>query len=213
VTAKGIIFGHINPVGGNGSSFVWSKELLDIQPEKMIWGYDGSSAARGAFLQGELNCMSESTIGYNTAVKPFVEKGEIVPVFQSGLLGDDGNIVREPAAPDIPTVPELYEQIHGKKTSGPVFEAYKLMVGGRVYGKSILLPKNTPQDIVDIFHQAVARMIKDPIFLKESEKMSPGAPHYFGKELIRNFPGGVSGPQEVVQFMKEVLSKKYGVRF
>ena len=213
MTAKGIIFGHINPVGGNGSSFLWSKELLGFEPEKMIWGYDGSSGARGAFFQGELNCMSESTLGYNTAVKPYVDKGEVVPVFQSGILDEAGNVVREPSAPDIPTVTELYEQVYGKKPSGLVFQAYRLMVGGRVYSKSLVLPKNTPADIVDTFQQAVAGMVNDQTFLKESEKLNPGASHFFGKGLIRSFPAVVSGPPELVRFMKELLSKKYGVTF
>ena len=213
MTVKGIIIGHISPVGGNGSSLVWSKELLGFKPDKMIWGYSGGSAARRAFLQGELNCTSESTIGYNSAVKPYVKKGEVVPIFQSGILDDDGNVVREKAAPDVPTVPELYEQIHGKKPSGPVFEAYKLMVGGRVYGKALVLPKNTPADIVKIYEKAVAKMVKDPKFLKEINKLNPGAPHLFGKALKRNYPAGVSGPKEVVQYMKEILSKKYKIKF
>ena len=213
LTTKGIIYGQISAVAGSGSCFAWSKELLGFKTEKMIWGYDGSSAARGAFHQGEINFTSESTQAYNSALKSFVEKGEAIPIFQSGLLDFDGNVVREPSAPNVPTVPELYEQLYGKKPSGPAFEAYKLIVGTRTYGKTLLLPKNTPADIADMYDQAVAAMVKDPKFLRESERLDPGAQLFIGKKLVSNYPKAVSGPPDLIQYMKKVLSEKYGVVF
>ena len=211
LTVKGVIFGHDSITGGPGGGFIWAIELLGLKPEKLIWGYGGGGPSRLAFISGETNTCGESTLGYNSAMKPYVEKGEAIPIYQSGILDENGNVVREPSAPDVPTPNELYEQIHGKKPSGHYLEAYKLLVGSRTYGKALLLPKNTPADIVDIFHQAVARMNNDPIFLKESEKLNPGAPHFFGKRLIRNYPAGVSGSEEIVEFMKKILREKYKV--
>ena len=166
-----------------------------------------------AFITGETNCSGETTLGYNTAMKPYVARGEAVPLYQSGIMDEKGNVVREPAAPDVPTVPELYEQIYGKKPSGPIWEVYKLVVGAHTFGKTLIFPTQTPEEILKIYKDAVAKMVKDPVFLKESENASPGAPHYFGKILTSQYPAGVSGTPELVNFMKKVALEKYDVVF
>lgn len=207
MNAKGLIFGAGEP----NDVFVWAKELIGFKTEKMIWGYSGAES-RQAFLQGEINVGRESTIGYNGVIKSYVEKGEAMPLFQTGILDDDGNIVREPAGPDAPTVAELYEQIYSKKPSGPYFEAYKLLAGGYTYAKCILLPKNVSADIVAIFRNSIAKMVKDPKFMKEMDSMNPGAPELHGKNFA-NFAKNVVGDTEVVQFMKKFLAEEYNMVF
>lgn len=213
VTAKGLIYGDDSANGGNAAAFVWAKELLGFRTEKMIWGYTGGADARGAFLKGELTASGESTVGFNGVMKSYVQRGAAQLLFQSGLLDKDGNVVREAAAPDIPTVPELYEQIHGKKPSGQAYEAYKLIVAGRTYNKAFLLPRNVPADIVDTFETAVAKMVKDPQFEKEMDAMNPGAGHMYGKELVRSYPKAVAGNPDVVTFMKKFLLQEYKLVF
>jgi hypothetical protein len=188
--AKGdqLIFGHIGPTGGTGGFFAWSKALLNFEA-KVVWGYGGSGDARMAFYS------RESTMG-----------GEA-----SGIFDDKGNIVREPAAPDMPTAPELYEQHYGKKPSGPIWEAYKLIVGTRTYGKCFTLHPKVPAKVVKIYRKAIADMVKDPKFLKHAQRLTPGAPHYHGKGLARNFPKAVSGPPKIVNFMKKYYKDTYNI--
>ena len=57
------------------------------------------------------------------------------------------------------------------------------------------------------------KMTKDKEFLKEASRLLPGAPHFVGKELGKVYPAGVSGPPEVIDFMKKFLTKEYGVVF
>lgn len=214
VAAKGLIWGHDAPTGGLSSAFIWAKELLGFQTAKTIFGYSGSGAARLAFLSGEVNFSAESIISYNTVMKSYVDKGEVVPVFQTGLLDSDGNIKKEPAAPDVPTVPELYEQIYAKKPSGPILDAYKLVVGGsRTYAKVIVLPKGTPDEILRVLNKAIEEMVKDPKYLNEYEKENSGAPHLLGTALVKGYPIGVSGPKEIIDFIKKTYSERYGVVF
>ncbi|MGA7277979.1 MAG: hypothetical protein WBW79_08585, partial [Desulfocapsaceae bacterium] len=203
-----LIFGHISPTGGTGSLYVWAKELLGFK-SKDVWGYEGSSAARGAFHQGEVNIGGESTIGFNSSMLSYLENKQIVPMFQSGILDDNGNVIREPAAPDVPTVVELYEMKYGKKPSGQAFEAYKLIVGTRTYGKAMLLPTETPTDVIAAYDQAVAEMVQDKDFLADAEKMSPGAPHFYGGTLSKSYPQCVVAPEDLLKFMKKVYKEKY----
>ncbi len=213
MTAKGLIFGHGAATSGTTSGFLWAKELVGFEVQKMIFGYEGGSAARLAFLAGEINVSGETTLGYYSSIKSYVEKGEVKPVFQGGLLDSKGNLIREKAAPDIPTPAELYQKIHGRSPSGLVWEAYKLVAGSSTYNKTVLLPPNTPKEYVDIFRKASIEMVKDRAFLEESERMNPGSPHMVGEELAIGYPKGVSGPPEVIQFMRKVLTQKYDAVF
>ena len=56
-------------------------------------------------------------------------------------------------------------------------------------------------------------MLKDPKFLEESERLSPQATHLTGDALVKGYPKGVQGTLEVVNFMRKVLTEKYGVTF
>jgi hypothetical protein len=212
MTADNLIFGHINPTGGTGGGFAWPRALLKFKA-KEIWGYGGSGDSRLAFLSGELNCSGGSTIDYNANMIQYEEKGEIVPIYQSGILDANGDIVREPAAPDLPTPVELYEQFYKKKPSGDFLDSYKLIVGSRTFGKTLVIRQEVPQKIVKIYQKAVAGMVKDPKFLKDAERLLPGAPHFLGKSLRQAYTKGVSGPPETIAFMKKYLTEKYNVPF
>jgi len=56
-------------------------------------------------------------------------------------------------------------------------------------------------------------MLKDSKFLDDAEGILPGGTHFFGEDLERIFPAGVSGSPETVKFMKDFFTEKYGVRF
>lgn len=208
--ADQLVFGHQSPSGGLGIGFIWAQELLKFKVKNEVWGYEGSSPSRRAFLQGETNVSGESSIGWS-AMKPYVDNGEAIPLFQSGVISDDGEIVREPALADIPTLTEVYEMIYGEKPSGVAYEAWKLIVAHRTYGKTLLLPPGTPEDIKMALDQAVKKMNEDPEFLKETERMNPQAPRFYGPKFVKNYPSGVSGPEEITSYIKKVLRDKYNV--
>ena len=48
-----------------------------------------------------------------------------VPIFSWGALDADGNIVRDPTFPDIPSFKEVWEATEGCETSGVAWDAYK----------------------------------------------------------------------------------------
>jgi hypothetical protein len=213
VKAKGLVYGGSDPTAGPPSGFIWAKELLGFQTDKIVMGYGGDAPSRLAFISGETNFCGQSTAGYQAGMTAYVEKGEAVVVFQSGLLDAKGDVVKEPAAPNVPTIKELYEQIFGKAPAGLAWEACALLIGTRTVGKSQVLPPQTPKQYVEIVTKAVVEMIKDPKFLEESERLSPGTPRSAGQNLIEPYRVGVSGRPEVIQYMKKVYTEKYSMRF
>lgn len=210
LTGKGAIAGLEDPSGGTGFSFACSKELLGITFEKEVWGYPGGGQRRLAYMAGEINLTGESSVGYKVSARPLVERGQAVPIFQSGILDEKGNVIKD--VPDIPTVPELYQQIHGKTPPpGLVWEMYKLMVAGRTFGKMLLLPPKTPVDIVNVFRKAAVDMVNSSEFRDESEKLEPGARYLVGEKLANSYLAGIAARPEVVEFTKKVQKEKYGV--
>lgn len=57
------------------------------------------------------------------------------------------------------------------------------------------------------------KMVEDPVFLTEINKMNPGCSFMVGDALVAGYPKGVSVTPEVVAFMKKILSEKYDVAF
>ncbi|MDI7258755.1 MAG: hypothetical protein QME90_02415 [Thermodesulfobacteriota bacterium] len=213
MTAKGLIYGHSSPTSGPGSAFVWFKELLGFQTEKVIWGYKGSADAWFAFISGEINFSGGSTGSYNFITKPFAEKGEVVPILHGGLIGAKGDVVKEPAAPNVPTIKELYQQIFGKAPSGIAWDVCLLQIGLRTLGKGIVLPPQTPKHCVELLSKAAIEVTKDPKFVNEAEKLGPGVFRLVGEDLVTAFRLGVTARPEVVEYMKKVYLEKYNVLF
>ncbi|MDI7260578.1 MAG: hypothetical protein QME90_11735 [Thermodesulfobacteriota bacterium] len=213
MTAKGLVWGHMVVSTGTAGGFVWAIELLGFKLEKLVQGYSGGGESRMAFISGESNFTGGDTAEHFTGWKPFIEKGQAVPVFQQGVMDEGGNVVRESGVPDLPTAPELYEQIYGKKPSGKTWEAYKLFAGTRSFTKTVLLPADTPKEVVEILRKAAEDMAKDPKALNDTAKVAPGASYLTGPKLVGIFPSAVQGSPDLVEFVRKVLGEKYGIVF
>ena len=125
---------------------------LDV---KAVFGYKGRGAGRVAFEQGEVNIDYQTSTAYIKNVRPLVKQGLAVPLMTWGILDDEGNVVRDPLEPDLPCFPEVYEMVHGKKPSGPAWEAWKAYyIAGFAVQKGMWLPEKTPKDVVETYRAA-----------------------------------------------------------
>ena len=86
---------------------------------RSVTGYPGKSDIRLALLRNEINLDSQATPIFEQSVRPMVKEGKAVPLFAQGFMEGD-RLVRDPAAPDLPSVGEAYRDIHGIDPSGPV---------------------------------------------------------------------------------------------
>tara|TARA_R110000850_G_scaffold246928_1_gene371862 strand:+ start:635 stop:1357 length:723 start_codon:yes stop_codon:yes gene_type:complete len=124
-----LFLGATSPTGIDVMTLLALK-VLDIKDNiEIIFGYEGAGASRTAFMQGETNLDYQSGSSYQNNVTPLVEEGSAVPLFSYGFLGEDGDIVRDPAFPEIPSVKEVYVDMHGGEPSGEAWDAYKVFVG------------------------------------------------------------------------------------
>ncbi|MBI2859248.1 MAG: hypothetical protein HYX90_09235 [Chloroflexi bacterium] len=210
--AKGIRVG--GTTGSSGWLLAVAIEVLGIPTEKIVLGYQGTGDARRAYLSGEVNVSSETTTGYNVAILPYLERGEIVMLFQTGLLDEKGNIVKDPAFPStLLTAKELYEKLYNKPPSGIAWQSFLGMVGAlRTYGQTLALPAGVPGSIAQTYWTAVDRMVKDPEFKRDTvELVGDKGMWLWGELLDKAYKAQLKWDPAIVTWLKEFMSTKHGV--
>jgi tripartite-type tricarboxylate transporter receptor subunit TctC len=188
-------------------------DMLDI-PVKAVFGMKGRGAGRLAFQRGETNIDYQTSASYLKKVTPIVNEGKAIPLMSWGALDANGNVVRDPTFPDLPSFPEVYEQIHGKKPSGPAWDAWKsFFVAGFPAQKMIFLPKGTSQDIIDTWREAAQKTVSAPGFKEKSEKILGTYPQAVGTAAEGSLKAVLGLNADAKKWVQNWLTEKYNVRF
>ena len=176
---KDLVFGGESATSGEMRSIV-TLELLGLKP-KFVWGLR-RGPTRLAFERGELNINYDSAPGYIGNASQLVKAGKAVPLYALGVLNEKGEVVRDPNFKDLPSFPEAYELMHGKKPSGPGYDAWKaLLQMGIMANKALFLPTGTPQPILDAWRTAIKKVLDDPEFEKHASAVVEGYPQFIGE--------------------------------
>lgn len=182
---------------------------LDV---KAIFGYKGRGAGRVAFEQGEVRIDYQTSTAYIRNVHPLVKKGAAIPLMTWGVLDEKGNVVRDPMEPDLPCFPEAYEMVHGKRPSGPAWEAWKtFFIAGFGVQKAMWLPEKTPQKIVKAYRIGAAKVIADPEFKEVIKKSLGGYQQMVGKEARAAFDQVVSTAEGSKAWILRWLKDRFDV--
>lgn len=188
-------------------------ELLGIEV-KAVFGMKGRGAGRLAFQRGETNVDYQTSSGYLKKVTPMVKDGKAIPVMAWGALDDNGNVVRDPTFADLPSFPEVYEQVHGRKPSGEAWNAWKaFFIAGFPSQKMIFLPQGTSKEIVETYRDAARKTINAPGFKAKSEKALGTYPQVVGKGAENNLKQILAVDSTAKTWVQNWLTKKYNVKF
>lgn len=191
--------------------FTTSFELLGLDV-KYVWGI-ARGPTRLAFERGEFNINYDTTPGFLKNAQHLVKSGKAIPLFSFGVMDEKGNIVRDPNFPNVPSFPEAYEMMHGKKPSGTPFEAWKaLFQMGVMANKAIVLPPGTPKHIVETWRTAVRKALADPGFQKDSEKIVGGYPQFVGDAALPIVKEATTPSPEVLEWINNYLKTEHGVK-
>lgn len=181
---------------------------------KAVFGMKGRSPARKAFMTGEVKIDYQTSAAYLSKVTPLVKEGSAIPIMTWGSLDDKGNLVRDPNFPNLPHFAEVYEQVKGKKPSGPAFDAWKaFFVAGFPAQKFVVVPKETPDDVVKVVQAAITKMFADPEYINNKDKKIGTYPQVTGKAAEVKFKSATNVPPAAKKWVREWLAKKYSVVF
>lgn len=190
--------------------FILMLHLLGFKTNH-VWGLN-RGPVRLAFERGEFNINYDSMPGYLGGALQLVKAGKAVPLFTAGIVNDKGEIVRDPNAADLPHFAEAMAMIHGKKPSGPGWDAWmsssKL---NTMMNKGLFLPAGTPKPIVDAWTKAVSDMLKDPAFDKEAGQVIEGYPQFIGDAARPIIKDAITFSPEAWQWLKEYFKKEHNV--
>jgi tripartite-type tricarboxylate transporter receptor subunit TctC len=190
-----------------------SFEVLDLDVRAVL-GFNGRGPVRLAFEQGELNIDYQFTPVYLTQVVPSVEEGRAVPLWTGGAMDNGLLSARDPIAPELPSVYEVYEQMNGEAPSGIEWDAFQGIASVTyAYGLTAYMHPDTPQDVLDAFAAAAEAINADPEFQAESQEVTNGARLNAGPDTEAAIKAALAPSEEVKTYLRDLLSKKYGVNF
>lgn len=185
-------------------------ELFELDVETTL-GFEGRGPASLALQRGEVNIDYQTTSAYQTQVEPLVEEGTAIPLMSFGILDEQGNIVRDPNFPDLPTPGEVYEQINGEAPSGPAWEAYRAFFGaGFAYQKGVWAVPEIPDPLAQEFYDAAQELQTSEQFQEEAEAVLGGYPLYSGDAVAEAVEEVFALEDDVRSYVAELLATEYG---
>ncbi|MEM9045186.1 MAG: tripartite tricarboxylate transporter substrate-binding protein [Pseudomonadota bacterium] len=187
----------------------WEMLGMNVEP---IFGIKGRGEGRLMFERGEVNIDYQTSSGFLGKVTPLVEAGQAVPMMTWGALDEQGNIVRDPTFPDIPTFKEVYTEMKGEEPSGDAWEAWKaFFVAGFPAQKMVFLPNGTSQEIIDAYTAAFNAVISRPDFAEISKKRLGVYPQSTGQAAQVKLKQGTEVADSASAWVKAWLKDRYGV--
>jgi len=182
---------------------------LDVEP---IFGVEGRGDGRLMFERGEANLDYQTSSAYITSVVPMVEQGLAVPLFSWGALDDDGNIVRDPTFPDIPSFKEVCEATAACETEGVAWDAWVgFFIAGFPAQKLIYLPGTASDEVLGMYQQAMADMLARDDFAELAEAELGVYPQLHGEAAWTAHRLATSISPEAKQYVLDWLLEEYQV--
>jgi len=187
----------------------WEMLGLKVEP---VFGIKGRGDGRLMFERGEANIDYQTSSSYLSGVAPLVEAGTAVPWFSFGALDDEGNIVRDPTFPDMPSFKEVCEAAAGCETEGDRWEAWKaFFVAGFPAQKMVFLPNGASEAAIATYTDAFNAVKARPDFAEISAKRLGVYPQLTGPAAQKALDRGTKVPAEAKAFILAWLKDRYGV--
>ncbi|MFC7328268.1 hypothetical protein [Marinactinospora rubrisoli] len=203
-------FGGISPTGLDLTTMV-AFDLLDVDVTA-IFGFEGRGPVNLALQRGEIDLDYQTTSAWGPAVQPLLDDGTAVPLMSLGQLDENGDVVRDPNFPDLATVPEVYEQLHGSAPDGPAFDAYRTMLGlTYTYQKAMWVPGDTPEPAVAALRGAAHELGADPGFQRDAAEVLGGYPLEAGEDLPQRTRDAYEVEPDVRDYLLALLASDYQV--
>ncbi len=186
-------------------------EMLGLQVDP-VFGIKGRGDGRLMFERGEANIDYQTSSSFLSKVTPLVEEGKAVPIMTWGALDGEGNIVRDPTFPDLPTFKEVYTEMKGEAPSGPAWEAWKaFFIAGFPAQKMVFLPKGTDQAVIDAFSNGFKAVTERADFAEISKARLGVYPQATGDQAAKFKELGTKVDPAATDWIKGWLKERYGV--
>ncbi len=187
----------------------WEMLGLKVEP---VFGIKGRGDGRLMFERGEANIDYQTSSSYLKGVAPLVKEGKAVPMMSWGSLDADGNIVRDPTFPDMPTFKEVCDATAGCETKGEQWEAWKaFFIAGFPAQKMVFLPQGAPAEAIATYTKAFQAVHARSDFAEISAVRLGKYPQMTGDMATGALNSATNVPAEAKAFVLNWLKERYGV--
>lgn len=187
----------------------WKMLGMSVEP---VFGIAGRGDGRLMFERGEANIDYQTSSAYLSAVVPLVAAGQAVPMMSWGALDANGNIVRDPTFPDIPSFKEVCEATPVCQTEGEAWDAWKaFMIAGFPAQKMVFLPNGASADEIETYTQAFNDVIARADFAEISGKRLGVYPQMTGDAATNTLLLGTQVDPAAKAYVVNWLQDAYGV--
>ncbi|MEQ8193843.1 MAG: hypothetical protein RIB59_05080 [Rhodospirillales bacterium] len=203
-----LVSGGKNPTSSELRGYI-AYDILGLNPT-YVFGLN-SGGRRKAAIRGELNLSYDSAGSFMKKTMKYVKKGIFTHVMNLGFFNEDGELVRDPAFPDTPTVLDAYKAVNGgKMPTGPRWKALKHMINiGVMASKSLILPAGTSDEIVNLYVSTVKKIAATPEFQKLAKKELGNYPQYYGKSAAKVMKDAIDVDDETRKWIAGFLKRKF----
>lgn len=196
----------------SGISFVLQAEMMDL-PLRIIPGYLGGPERDLAMLRGEIDIIQQVTTTYSSSIQPVLDQGGVL-LWSDGLMGPEGEIIRDPNFPDLPAFNELYEDAFGHAPEGPLWELYEIVTPLITNAAKVLqVHVDAPQEAKDALLTGIQAMVTDPEFALRMQRESEGHSAVYGDELELLLREARDISEEQRQFLRDFISERFELEF
>lgn len=186
-------------------------KMLGLQVDP-VFGIKGRGDGRLMFERGEANIDYQTSSAYIQSVVPLIEQGLAVPAFSFGSLDEEGNIVRDPTFPDIPSFKEVCEATEGCEASGLEWDTWKaFFISGFAAQKMVYLPGSASQEVVDMYTKAFRDVLARPDFDELAAEELGVYPQLTGDGARKASDEATTVTDEARAFVLDWLKEAYGV--
>ncbi|MEP1206411.1 MAG: tricarboxylate transporter [Rhizobiaceae bacterium] len=187
-------------------------KMLGMKVEHVM-GIKGRGDGRKMFESGEATIDYQTSSSYLKGSAGMVEAGKAVAMMSWGALDDQGNIVRDPTFPDMPTFKEVCEKTDGCETSGEAWDAWKaFFIAGFPSQKLAFLPNGTSQEVIDMYVAAFDKIKGRADFAEISKKRLGKYPVFTGASAKTALGKATQVPDSAKAFVVGWLKDDFGVQ-
>ncbi len=123
-----------------------------------VFGLEGV-AARAALARGEVDAVLVQ--GADIAEARLALATLATPLFSFGMIDADGHLGADPALPDVPHLPALYERLRGAPPAGAIYAAWRSAAAAAILDFALVLPALTPPPLVALWRAAGREVMAD----------------------------------------------------
>jgi tripartite-type tricarboxylate transporter receptor subunit TctC len=151
----------------------------------MICGYAGSKDYVLALIRGEVDMVSSAWAQWRAGHRAEIAGGSLTPVIQAGLT-------RHKELSNVPLMQELVDDSAVKKV-------IEFASAGSAIGRALIAPPQVPADRLAALREAFDKTVKDPDFLRDSERVLAEVDPTPGAEMQKVIEQILKTPPDIVE--------------